>query len=148
VPVSYLRQAKTTTAATPNHQFTHGQIQMQHEQQTMGSDQSKPTLKATIISMIVCAGVFGYSGYTGFEFPAERRTDVFVVFLVLATILFIVGSVLVCLAFNPQSILSVSEYRMRPMGIGQRIGCIASLLSPLIIGSTVYLIGGWQGSLQ
>jgi len=74
--------------------------------------------------------------------------DVFVAFLVLATILFIVGSVFVWLDFNPQSILSVSEYRMRPMAIGQRIGCMAILLGPLTIGSTIYLMGGWQGSLQ
>jgi len=46
-------------------------IQMQHEQQTEDSDQSAPTLKGTIIAMIVFAGVFGYAGYTGFEFPED-----------------------------------------------------------------------------
>jgi len=121
---------------------------MQQEPQSEESDQTRPTLKATILAMIVSAGLFGYAGYSGFEIPEGSRTEVFVVFLVLATILLMVGSIFVWLKFNPQSILSVSEYRVRSMAIGQRIGCMAFLLGPLIIGSTVFLIGGWQGSLQ
>jgi hypothetical protein len=123
-------------------------FKLQHDQQTDDSDNPSPTLKGTIIAMIFCAGIFGYAGYSGIQFPEEGRKDFFVVFLVLTSILFIVGSVFVWLDFNPQSILSVSEYRIRPMPIGQRIRCMGFLLGPFILGSTVYLIGGWQGSIQ
>lgn len=122
---------------------------MQHPQQSDETTQptSSSTVNSAIIAMVFCAATFGYVGYTGLEFPNKNRSEIFVVFLVLSTVFFIVGSVFVWFKFNPQSILSISEYQMRPMTMSRRVVYMTCLLGPLVIGSTVYFIGGFKGNI-
>jgi hypothetical protein len=121
---------------------------MQHQQQSDETTQltSGSTLNSAIIALLFCAATFGYVGYTGLEFPNKNRSEVFVVFLVLSTVYFIVGSVFVWFKFNERSILNISEYQIRPMKMSQRVVYMTCLLGPLVIGSAVYFIGGFKGN--